>query len=154
MDQIQNKESHKEIERKFLIHRLPSHMASYPCFHITQGYLCREPVVRVRKENEDYVLTYKGKGLLSHTEYNLPLTKEAFEALIQKCEGSLIQKKRYKIPLPDGHIAEVDLFQGQREGTRLVEVEFTSLEEARSFSPPEWFGEDVTQNPDYHNSNM
>ena len=63
-----------EIERKFLIKQLPEDLSSYENIHITQGYLSTEPVVRVREEGEAYVLTYKGPGLLSREEVNLPLT--------------------------------------------------------------------------------
>ena len=61
-----------EIERKYLIDatKLPFSPEDYPVHHIEQGYLCTEPVVRIRKDNEDYFLTYKSKGLMSRDEYN------------------------------------------------------------------------------------
>ena len=69
-----------EIERKFLIQsqRLPKNLQDFPFHQIEQGYLCTEPVVRIRRQNDQYYLTYKSKGLLSREEYNLPLTKEAY----------------------------------------------------------------------------
>ena len=88
-----------EIERKWLIKELPEEALSFPHKEFVQGYLCAEPTVRVRKEGDDYVLTYKGTGLLKREEYNLPLTKEAFAHLIAKCDGRLIHKTRYFIPL-------------------------------------------------------
>ena len=36
----------------------------------------------------------------------------------------------------------------------LAEVEFPSEEEANSFPPPDWFGEDVTFSSKYHNSTL
>ena len=51
-----------EIERKYLIKKLPEDLAQYPYMEMEQAYLCTEPVVRVRKEGEDYVLTYKSNG--------------------------------------------------------------------------------------------
>lgn len=39
-----------EIERKFLIRQLPEHLEQYPCLQIEQGYLCTNPVVRIRKD--------------------------------------------------------------------------------------------------------
>jgi len=36
----------------------------------------------------------------------------------------------------------------------LAEVEFGSKEAAESFLPPDWFAEDVTYDPAYHNSNL
>ena len=65
-----------EIERKYLIKKLPEDLAQYPHMEMEQAYLCTEPVVRVRKEGEDYVLTYKSKGLMavSYTHLTLPTT--------------------------------------------------------------------------------
>lgn len=90
-----------EIERKYLIDatKLPFSPEDYPVHHIEQGYLCTEPVVRIRKDNEDYFLTYKSKGLMIREEYNLPLTKEAYDHLKSKVDGRIISKKRYVIPL-------------------------------------------------------
>ncbi len=141
-----------EIERKFLIKELPD-LTQYDSNHITQGYLCTNPVVRVREDGNRYYLTYKGKGMLAREEANLPLTKEAFEHLVSKSDGKIIQKTRYLIPL-DPYTIELDVFEGAHAPLIMAEVEFPSVEEANAFVPPSWFGEDVTQNPQYHNSNM
>ena len=64
-----------EIERKYLIHRLPDDLESYPHKKIQQAYLCTNPVVRIRRQDTDYFLTYKGGGLMVREEYNLPLPR-------------------------------------------------------------------------------
>lgn len=143
-----------ETERKFLVSEIPDNLSQYKCRQIEQGYLCTEPVVRVRRDNEEYWLTYKGKGLLSHEEYNLPLTEEAYNHLIKKADGNIITKKRYEIPDASGKLIELDIFEGVFSGTVLAEVEFDSVEEAHSYTPPEWFSTDVTFDRTYHNSNM
>ena len=141
-----------EIERKFLVKKIPDNLDTYERMDMIKGYLNTAPVVRVRKENDDYVLTYKGSGLLSHSEYNLPLNKESFEHLLKKCDGIIISKSRYKIPIENNLTAELDIFKGDLDSLKLVEVEFGSVEEANNFIPPEWFGEDVTTDGRYHNS--
>ena len=141
-----------EIERKFLIKELPKNLEKYKKIEMTQGYLNTNPVVRVRRENNDYFLTYKGSGLLSHSEYNLPLNEESFNHLLKKCDGIIISKTRYKIPIKNDLVAELDIFKGELVGLTLVEVEFKSIDEAKSFIPPSWFGEDVTSDKRYHNS--
>ena len=141
-----------EIERKFLVKKIPDNLDTYERMDMIQGYLNTAPVVRVRKENDDYVLTYKGSGLLSHSEYNLPLNKESFEHLLKKCDGIIISTSRYKIPIENNLTAELDIFKGDLDSLKLVEVEFGSVEEANNFIPPEWFGEDVTTDGRYHNS--
>ena len=140
-----------EIERKFLIPRLPENLTSYPSRLLEQAYLCTEPGVRVRRSDDSYILTYKSKGLMVREEYNLPLTKEAYAQLRPKIEGILIAKRRYCIPLKP-YTIELDVVEGELDGMTLAEVEFPSTEEAEAFCPPEWFVEDVTFSPEYHNS--
>lgn len=142
-----------EIERKFLIPALPENLGSYPCLEIEQGYLCTEPVIRIRKQDSSYFLTYKSKGLMIREEYNLPLTAEAYEHLKAKIDGRLISKKRYLLPFGSCTI-ELDVFSSPDPGLLLAEVEFPSEEEARAFCPPKWFGEEVTHSTRYHNSVM
>ena len=143
-----------EIERKYLVDKLPAHMEQYPCRIISQGYLNTYPVVRIRRDNDKYELTYKSKGFMERQEYNLPLTREAYEHLLTKIDGYMIRKKRYMIPLKCGLTAELDVFEEQLAPLLLVEVEFQSEEDALSFVPPSWFGEDVTFSGEYHNSRL
>ena len=90
-----------EIERKYLIKNIPLNLSEYPCLFIEQGYLNTQPVVRVRRQNDDYYLTYKSLGMMAREEYNLPLDKTAYEHLIAKADGIVITKKRYLIPMLD-----------------------------------------------------
>lgn len=143
-----------EIERKFLIRIMPEQLAQYPCHLIEQAYLCTDPVVRIRRQDDDYILTYKGRGMMVREEYNLPLTKEGYKHLLPKADGNIITKKRYLIPLSDDLKAELDIFERKFQGLALVEVEFPDEAAANSFDPPEWFGEDVTCSKLYHNSTL
>ena len=141
-----------EIERKFLITELPENLTQYNCRRIEQGYLCTAPVVRIRRQDEEYYLTYKSKGMMVREEYNLPLTAEAYAHLREKTDVNLISKQRYLIPLNETLTAELDIFDAPFAPLMLAEVEFSSEEEANSFVPPAWFGEDVTFSGKYHNS--
>ena len=140
-----------EIERKFLISKLPEHLESFPCHQIEQGYLCTQPVVRIRKQDDSYYLTYKSSGMMIREEYNLPLTAQSYEHLRPKADGILIIKKRYCIPYRN-HTIELDIFEGELAPLILAEVEFSTKDEAVNFIPPEWFIEDVTHSILYHNS--
>lgn len=143
-----------EIERKFIPNRIPENLQQYPCHEIEQGYLCTSPTIRIRKMDDSYFLTYKSAGLLAHEEYEMPLTHESYLHLRGKTDGILITKRRYCIPIDESHIIELDLFKDSLAGLALAEVEFASIEEANSFIPPEWFGQDVTYDKRYHNSEM
>ena len=143
-----------EIERKYLIPEIPNNLHITKTRKLEQGYLCTSPVVRIRKDNDQYELTYKSSGLMVRQEYNLPLTKEAYEHLRKKADGRLIVKTRYEIPLDDRYKIELDIFHGDLAPLILAEVEFADEDEANQFTPPEWFGEDVTFSSRYHNSNL
>ncbi len=157
-----------EIERKFTVRRLPDHLEQYTCHIIEQAYLNTDPVVRIRRQDDTYYLTYKGKGLLAREEYNLPLDEASYYHLREKADGNLISKKRYVIPIehpsfsphdiPDiDHIslnAELDVFEAPFAPLIIAEVEFPSEAIANAFLPLDWFDQDVTHNPAYHNSNL
>lgn len=157
-----------EIERKFTIKQLPENLESYPSHHIEQAYLCTAPVVRIRKQDNEYILTYKGGGMMARAEYNLPLTADAYYHLREKADGNIISKRRYKIPLtnpgfkegspvpPDDYslTIELDVFDAPFAPLIMAEVEFGSTEAANAFLPPDWFAEDVTYRREYHNSYM
>ena len=144
-----------EIERKYLIEEknLPRPLEQYECLFIEQAYLCTDPVIRIRQENDSYYLTYKGRGLMVREEYNLPLTPASYQHLLSKADENKIPKKRYLIPLPKTRLTiELDVFLGYLSGLILAEVEFPDEAAADAFTPPGWFGREVTYSGLYHNS--
>ena len=155
-----------EIERKFTIKELPEDLGSYESKKLIQAYLSREPVVRVRRSDDKYYMTYKGSGLIAREEYNLPLTKESFEHLLAKADGNVISKTRYLIPLKepkfrDGYensgvmlTIELDVFDEPMAPLVMAEIEFPDMESAEAYIPEDWFLEDVSEDPRYHNVNM
>ena len=73
--------------------------------------------------------------------------------MVEKADGIIIRKKRYLIPY-EQYTIELDIFEEPYEKLVIAEVEFDSEEEANAFCPPAWFGEDVTLDRRYHNSNL
>lgn len=149
-----------EIERKYAINNLPEDLSQYKYKKIEQGYLCNNPTIRIRKSNDDYILTYKSKlgigdrkagSAIIHNEVELPLTKEAYDKLIPKTETNLVRKTRYIIPLQDGLTAELDVFEGNLSGLVFVEVEFPDEKSSNEFVPPFWFGKDLSGDKRFSN---
>lgn len=156
-----------EIEKKYTIKKLPENLETYPCRIIEQAYLNTSPVVRVRKSDDSYYLTYKGSGLMAREEYNLPLDESSYRHLLKKADGNIISKKRYVIPIDNPQFEdsygsltvptlciELDIFAPPFSPLVMAEVEFPDIGMANAFIPPAWFDEDVTNNPEYHNSVM
>lgn len=153
-----------EIERKFTVTALPAELHSYEKKELEQGYLCTNPVVRVRKsvkkDGVNYILCYKSKLGLERKadataqvcrEEEMPLTKEAYENLLSKVDGRVITKTRYLIPYGE-YTIELDVFAGELTGLAFAEVEFPDEQAAAEFAMPEWFAEDVTFDNHFKNA--
>lgn len=148
-----------EIERKFKVLKLPNNIEKYEKTEIEQGYLCIKPTVRIRKNDDIYTLNYKWKdkniveqNAIQNIEYEMPLTKENYEHLFSKVDNNMIIKTRYKIPIKNKLIAEVDVFHGKLEGLVFSEVEFKNLNDSENFKKPEWMGEDISFDKRYDNT--
>ena len=76
-----------EIERKFIVHNLPDNLDSYPHSEIEQGYLCMEPVIRIRRMNKQYFLTFKSKGLRLEPSMNFRLIRQLMNICFRRWMG-------------------------------------------------------------------
>ena len=139
-----------EIERKFKVETLPEDLLG-PSSEIRQGYLSVEPVeIRLRARDDARELTVKSLGGLRRVEVALPLTPEQFDEL-WPLVTAFVEKSRHLVQLA-GALAEVDVYGGKLRGLVVVEVEFTSEEEAASFVPPHWFGDEITEDSRFRNA--
>jgi adenylate cyclase len=143
----------REIERKFLVGRLPDDLTSYSHNEISQGYLVSlddGTQVRLRKSGQQYSLTFKrGTGKVRE-EREVELTSKQFNALWPATEGKRLVKTRYEIPLGD-RVVEIDVYHDRHQGLVVAEVEFDDEESAKVFQPPNWLGDDVSGDPRYSN---
>ncbi|MCA0919081.1 CYTH domain-containing protein [Pseudooceanicola nanhaiensis] len=144
-----------EIERKFLVDRLPD-LSEATATQIRQGYVTHPDdscEVRLRQRGDRYLATIKSGSGLVRGEYEAEIGREAFEILWAGIMGH-ISKVRHTGPLPGGLMYELDIYQGPQAPLVTVEVEFTSVSEARAFRPPAWFGREVTGQRAYSNRVM
>jgi adenylate cyclase len=142
-----------EIERKFLVKGEYKKYASV-FYHISQGYLCKEPsrTVRVRIMNELAFITVKGvtsNNGLTRFEWEKEISVDEAELLLKLCEPFVIKKLRYEINF-ENHIFEVDEFMAENEGLIIAEIELEREDEVIKI--PSWIGEEVTGNKKYYNS--
>ena len=142
-----------EIERKFLIDGFPA-LEPLRCAEVEQGYLCHEPVVRIRRSSEGhchrYKLCFKGKGTLVRTEMEMDLTAEQYEQLYDLLPEATIKKVFRTYQLASGDILECSQVDpGEPTSFVYAEVEFPSEEAAAAFEPPAFLGRDVTEEPGF-----
>lgn len=145
--------THREIERKFRVRRMPENLSDFPHAEIAQGYLAIAAggvQVRLRKAGEQHSLTYKRNDGAARVEREIELTPAQFDILWPATAGKRLTKTRYHIPI-GALVVELDVYSGRHEDLIVAEVEFASEAAARDFHVPEWLGEDVSHDPRYSN---
>lgn len=150
----------KEIERKFIIDRMPVDISDYTLSStsIIQSYLSinDNEEVRIRHSFKDDVqcfLTVKrGKGL-ERDEYEVNISHQTFLDL-QPVHIKPLTKTRWYVVMSDIHM-EIDVYTSKENlGLCIAEVEFDTAQEAEDFVPPEWFGQEVTEDKAYKNQSL
>lgn len=141
-----------EIERKFLVKRLPDNLP--PPITITQFYLSLDPkrTVRVRMAGRQAFLTIKGLrvGLAApEFEYEIPITDVGSLETLRV--SSIIRKNRYPIIIRD-RVWEVDVFEAEHRGLIIAEIEMKKVMEKIRLPP--WIGREVSFDPLYSNASL
>lgn len=143
--------AYQEIEVTYVPKYVPDALLQATPTRIIDRYLspADDPRVklRLRQTGKTYELTKKISNNLHdlsvQDEYTIPLTPDEF-ALFSRLDAREVIKDRYKSALGNKTI-EIDVFRGKLEGLVLIEVEFISEAERNAFIPPDYFGNDVTQ---------
>ena len=147
-----------EIERKFLLKRLPEKMPDATAVQIEQGYLPGERLVERLRAVENgkqrtYFRTVKvGSGLV-RTELEEQTTTEIFKAMWPLTKGKRLTKKRHRVP--QGDVAwEIDEFTDR--DLVLAEIEMPSAETEVTIPDwlEPWIEREVTGEVAYLNSTL
>ena len=141
-----------EIEKKYLTEKIPFDITVYPKKEISQCYISTKPTIRLRKSDDEYILTVKGHGNIAREEFELNISEEEYNRLKKKSDTKEVIKTRYFVPINNGYTAEVDIYHDILEGVITTEVEFNTLEEAENFIAPKWFGKDISFDSRYKNT--
>jgi CYTH domain-containing protein len=123
---------------------------------IIQGYIAvsvKGAEVRLRRKGERFFDTVKtGKGL-RRSEMEIELSKGQFKSLWPATRGRRLEKIRYTIKWR-GKSIEFDVYKKKLAPLMVAEVEFTTLKQAKDFTPPPWFGREVTGEEEHKNVNL
>jgi adenylate cyclase len=154
-----------EIERKFLLPEYPEQLIHTGELKVItrqsmdQTYLAIDggQELRVRKITDlasgevTFTHTFKdGKGI-SREEIEYFISEGLYTQMIKAVKAVPLIKERITAEW-NGITVEIDVYT-QLE-LSVLEVEFSSLEEAESFNPPEWFGKDVSTERQYSNKTV
>jgi adenylate cyclase len=146
----------REIERKYLVTGEPDEDSVLGSKRLRQGYLAIDGGVEIRLRDAGGLTTMTvkaGRGL-DRTEVELSLDDADAADLWPHAAPRSLEKVRRRVRLPGGLTAELDDYEGDLTGLRVVEVEFDGLESADAFAPPLWFGREVTGEPGWSNAEL
>lgn len=145
-----------EIERKFLVKYLPKDLPNCKKDYIYQSYLATnqgERRIRCVNGNKYYLTEKYGQGI-QRNEFEKEITAEEYNKLSKQIVGNTIKKLRYYYPINDELTAEVDCYFDNLKGLITAEIEFDSVDKAKNFEFPDWFGMDVTFDENYKNKQL
>lgn len=132
-----------EIERKFLLTKLPKSLSPAP-IQYERYFLKITPSYEERVQKKGDVYQREKKIVLSDTTRKTEkttLSKQEFDTL-KKTASKAIIRESYAF-LEDTRIT-IKIYRGDYEGLSRAEVEFLSEEEAKQFAPLEWMGQEIT----------
>ena len=147
-----------EIERKFLIDKFPEGLQLKEESTMYQGYISVMPTVRIRKKVSEkgtsYKMTIKSQGEMVRHEVEFDIPENKYNELQEVfCPSPIIKLKRNYI-LPDGKVLECNLVdEGSETEFMYAEIEFSSVEEAESYSLPDFLNMEVTYDNSYKMNN-
>ena len=147
-----------EIERKFLIDKFPEGLQLKEESTMYQGYISVMPTVRIRKKVSEkgtsYKMTIKSQGEMVRHEVEFDIPENKYNELQEVfCPNPIIKLKRNYI-LPDGKVLECNLVdEGSETEFMYAEIEFSSVEEAESYSLPDFLNTEVTYDNSYKMNN-
>jgi CYTH domain-containing protein len=144
-----------EVERKWLVRDPPS-LAKHEGKEVRQGYIAIAAdgtEVRLRQTDGKFFQTVKSEGGLVRDEIEIELTQDQFGALWRATAGRRLRKTRYTLPW-EGEKIEIDVYHDSLAGLVVAEVEFTSASASARYTPPLWFGTEVTEDRRYKNASL
>ena len=136
--------------------RKPLNLALYPSQRIEQGYVATEHngnEVRLRKKGEQYYLTVKQGVAVARSEYEVELSFDQFDVLWATTLNRRLVKTRFYIPY-QRYTLELDVYAYHLIGLHTVEVEFPTVAAFNNFEPPDWFGREITDDPNFKNRHL
>lgn len=136
----------QKVTRKFLVRQIPD-LDKFNRIPQDRWYLYigKGIIIRVQKTGSKYELERKAdKSNLLREEVKIEITKPEFESLI-KLSSKSINRDIYEISKHP--TITLKIYHKRFEKLIRAEVSFNSIEEAKKFVIPDWFGKEITDSP-------
>lgn len=142
-----------EIERKWILQRVPTEFRLVKNSHVEQFYVSTNPEVRLRHNpasKEPFRITVKGEGSLTREEIETEISEDFYNQL-KDFVGKPPIKKNYSVFNCGGYPLTVSVVD---DGAFIyAEIEFESEEQARDYQFPIDDAIEVTDDSNYKMKN-
>lgn len=136
-----------ERERVFLVKKFPIDINKYTPIQIGVGDFFESnstDALKIKQKGDKYYLIKKETNTAhERVEHIIDIKEGEFNALV-KCAVQFHRKNRYIYPYGK-YLCEIDYYLDQLDGYARAEVEFNNNEDMFGFTPPEWFGGEITE---------
>ena len=153
----------QEIERKYVLRRMPDCLNGSSYDNIEQAYLlvAKDQEIRIRmyyksESGKSFYLTRKSSGGLVRNEEEEEISPSTYDILLNLVVGRRITKRRHCLIGEDGLIWEIDYYYGDLLGLVTAEVELPNAE-VKPKIPAEITAvlvDEVTEDQGYKNKNL
>lgn len=133
----------QEIERKFLIRKLPELSEIQPIAY-ERRFLSNnsDKQIRIQRKNDKYELETKTKiNELEYRKTKKEISEKEFLELSAKCSKTIIRDSYLISVAPE---ISVKIYHGDYEGLIRAEIEYKNLAEIKTLKLPIWFGREIT----------
>ena len=152
MPDLAGKYARFELERRFLVTRLPDGITDNRGWRITDRYIPATQLRLRRMEplhQAETIFKLGQKQMVSPSDFirttitNIYLSADEY-ALLTELEAHEIHKRRYSVPYSN-RVLSVDIFEGHLSGLTIAEVSFeTDTEMVEPLGLPSWVGREVS----------
>ena len=159
MESFCENDDFNEIERKWILTKVPAEFSLILRADAEQSYLSVNPEVRLRRRTDrgcepTHFLDIKSDGSLVRKEVSIPISGMEYDAIREVSGKPVIKKDWHLFRLPDGRKMEVTVVDKGTENEFIyAEVEFPTKEEAENFAFPIGSAIEVTSDPIYKMKN-
>lgn len=136
-------------QRRFLVNDVPP--LPPRCSKVVIGHLAIDRPVTVWIEDAGpenrMLIVAPHTDPLGH-DLKVRLDDDAFDAAWPSSSGRRVHKTRYVLEA-SGHVVQLCVFSKELQGLMVVTANFESVDAARSFEPPDWFGREISDDRRY-----
>ena len=135
------------FERKFFVKTIPELSPNLKVTRYDRHFLENKVNNQIRIQSKDGLFELEKVFVISQHQRKIEKKKITEKEFVELSKKSIGHISRDSYSISENPPITLKVYHGQFKGLRRVEVIFSSLEQSERFSPPDWFGREITGSP-------